>query len=577
MADDKENYGNIAFMHNVPRFWHTKNISVLASPDGGLRRDYIYGIVAFATFLLSLFVVWAVLMISFKIRGIKNCGCMAGQLSHKRDDTQNASSCRRYRNVQNGFILAICGIFIGSAMFLRKGLPNLDTATLDIQELNADFRYTILEGRDIASKTNEGIQAMENSMIRISNITELDEYCPSQVGSDEFQIFTYRDVILGNLTEVKSFIDGNDLKKLYSNLDELLDRSYFLDGILDSYESHDWLGKLFSMLIIVLSAFLLMYMVVGRCFDDTNAAEVMISYFVLPFFILALSLGWILTIIFASGSMMNADFCYGDGIKGPEATVRDALRHYGFSDDHIMLQSFLYYSNECTQVNTWEVEVTKCVGNFQHVMSTVDSFLSQGDQVRNACGEKVTPILNMFETLMSNIKDISFAFQRGIDITQCERVMPLYRRIFHGTTCQESLIGLSWSFYALLAISLCGSCLVSVRAALYKIKIINSMKPATSTSGNGSFAERRDDLSKPHPSYSTSDEEFGVERSTLERDEGLSLSPTTIRSNQSTIDSHEIFIDDDVNSFNDELEPLTPSPRESSQGSTIRSSSFFPL
>jgi hypothetical protein len=46
-------------------------------------------------------------------------------------------------------------------------------------------------------------------------------------------------------------------------------------------------------------------------------------------------------------------------------------------------------------------------------------------------------------------------------------------RLFNGTSCKESLIGSSWAFYSMLALSIFGIFLVTFRAALYKIKVLH--------------------------------------------------------------------------------------------------------
>lgn len=92
----------------------------------------------------------------------------------------------------------------------------------------------------------------------------------------------------------------------------------------------------------------------------------------------------------------------------------------------------------------------------------------------------------------------------------------------------------------------------------------------------GEYLPQRNRKRDSQITLSASDEDFAVQIRSSDEHESDSLSPTTVRSNQSTIDSNDCFRDDDVNSFNEELEPLTPSPRASSQGSTATSSSFFP-
>ena len=65
---------------------------------------------------------------------------------------------------------------------------------------------------------------------------------------------------------------------------------------------------------------------------------------------------------------------------------------------------------------------------------------------------------------------------------------------------------------------------------------------------------------------SLSDEEHGVAAHSFDDINGSALSPaeisnhSSIDTNESSIDTNEYYDDDGVNSFNSELEPLTPSP-----------------
>jgi hypothetical protein len=153
-------------------------------------------------------------------------------------------------------------------------------------------------------------------------------------------------------------------------------------------------------------------------------------------------------------------------------------------------------------------------------------------------------------------------------------------------------MGLSWTFYSMLAISISGICVVSTRAALYKIKVIHEQQITTTdcTSRMEDITEWNNFQSRFHSEYqfpskinrdsqitftASDEDDFGIQLPTT-GGEAHSLSPTTIYSNQSTIDTNDCFRDDEVNSFNDELEPLTPSPRASSLSSTAISSTFFP-
>ncbi len=159
------------------------------------------------------------------------------------------------------------------------------------------------------------------------------------------------------------------------------------------------------------------------------------------------------------------------------------------------------------------------------------------------------------------------------------------QRIFHGATCTDSLRGLSWTFYSLFSIFLCAMIMFTLRCALYKIKT----KAAEEETRTDSITEEWADVNweefhrrqngegsdamdiKQKPSVDThiscaSDEENGF------HEEGFEVEVLSI---QSSIETNESFNDDGVNSYNAELEPLTPSPKMKQNQRSARSS-FFP-
>jgi hypothetical protein len=162
-------------------------------------------------------------------------------------------------------------------------------------------------------------------------------------------------------------------------------------------------------------------------------------------------------------------------------------------------------------------------------------------------------------------------------------ILTAYSRIFNGASCEESLKGLSWSFFAMFSVVFSGILMVSFRSALYKIKAISS----NTMSGHLEYFDDDqigwEEFSKNQPSsfdsefypqkesvatqltFTASDEEYGVEVRRFEANPDEFPVCPTARSNQSSIDTNEYFNDDGVNSHNSELEPLTPSPVSNSK------------
>lgn len=162
-------------------------------------------------------------------------------------------------------------------------------------------------------------------------------------------------------------------------------------------------------------------------------------------------------------------------------------------------------------------------------------------------------------------------------------------RIFNGASCEESLNGLTWSFYAVFAVALSAVVMFSSRAALFKVKTIeafdeqymqqiddlelkedysydydNQNYTQTKMFNDDELAIKQKESGETTITFSTSDEEHGVEVNCRDAvDPPRESFPPSVRSN-STIDTNECFDDDGVNSYNAELEPLSPTSTQKS-------------
>jgi len=417
----------MAFMHNAPRFWHTRNIATLASQTASVKQNYIQGIVAFSVFLCSLFLFWCIFILYFKVRGYKQYGCMAGQVTST-EEVVETKLYKRYKTIRYVFFVAICGIFIGSTLLLNKGVPFLAEAVTEIKVLNEDLRNTLYEGKTVASYMNEGIQGVQDPLSALSSYIDMNDFCPNQSGNDTFKIDSSISDIVNRMSGVKDFLQRSEIVGLESNLDIMIERSSSLDEALDAYTRNDWLVKMYSLIVGILSFYFVAYALIGWCNLGNPAAKAMVSYFVLPLFFAMIAIGWIITIVFAVGSVLNSDFCVGDGINGPEATIEEALLQYGITEDHLMFQSFLYYKSQCTIEKSWDSEVIMQIASIRSSIDATSNILTNEDNIKNSCGDSVDVFLETIDDLKRNLQVLALGFEGGLNISRCSKVLPMYRR-----------------------------------------------------------------------------------------------------------------------------------------------------
>jgi hypothetical protein len=306
MADQLD-FKAMAFMHDAPRFWHTRNIAVLASQDEAVKSDYIQGLVAFAIFILSFFVFWALSLAFFKLRGIKRYGCIAGQVVYKRNDEDKKAAYNRFQIIQYCFIVAVIGLFVGGIMMLKRGVPYLATAVSDIRELNGDLLVTLMEGEGVAAFTTDSIRSVHDPLAEIRNYTVFPDYCADKTAIATYKIQTSLEEIVDHMDGVQDFLDRYEFEGLEGNLNIMVKRSHMLGDALSAYIGNDWISKMYVMVIGIVSFFLCCYsMVTSWCNLGHPAVKFMTSYFLLPAFFLSITAGWLLTIAFGVGSAMNS-------------------------------------------------------------------------------------------------------------------------------------------------------------------------------------------------------------------------------------------------------------------------------
>ena len=89
------------------------------------------------------------------------------------------------------------------------------------------------------------------------------------------------------------------------------------------------------------------------------------------------------------------------------------------------------------------------------------------DRVSEACGSDITPLVDSVQLLVQSLDSIHVNIQAALQLSDCSVITPILRRIFRGTTCDESVIGLTWVFSSFLGITTFGLILLTVRAALF--------------------------------------------------------------------------------------------------------------
>ena len=92
-------------------------------------------------------------------------------------------------------------------------------------------------------------------------------------------------------------------------------------------------------------------------------------------------------------------------------------------------------------------------------------------KISDQCGGNIEPIVGGVKLLVENLVIIQGNMVSALALSECSSIAPILRRIFQGEPCNTTIIGLTWMFWSLFAISVFGMTLLSLRAAMYNATI----------------------------------------------------------------------------------------------------------
>ncbi len=226
---------------------------------------------------------------------------------HEKNPEDSKKAYKRIQIIQYIFIVAVIGLYVGSIMMLKRGVPYLEAAVSDIRDLNDDLLLTLVEGQSVAGGTGEAIRNLHDPMEDMRNFTIFPEYCADETAVSTYKLQSSIGDIVDYMGGVQDFIDRYKLEGLEGNLDVMVNRAHMLEDALATYISFDWIAKMYVVVICIISFFLFCHTLTSWCrFVGSPAITYLMSYFFLPVFIIIVTAGWCIATAFAVGSVMNS-------------------------------------------------------------------------------------------------------------------------------------------------------------------------------------------------------------------------------------------------------------------------------
>lgn len=466
---------NVVDMHEAPRFGHSDKISKLASSDVDENYDYIYGVASFSSFIFFFVLLWVVVLIILRMLGTERVGCAAGRVVQK-DRKKDSRKVAREREGRIQVVFLLCGIcvLISCGIILGLALPVTQHAVSAISSLNADAKVLIYEGVTVSDSLSRIEGNLEDT--KVHSLLNTSQLCPGAGSSyllNETGIIDAVDDIQAAFAEMRIYLNRENLNDASADLREVLTISDDVDSFVGWITEKDWQPKMFVLFLSIFTVFMIIGAWCSRNNKSTEPLRCMLAYLITPAFVFVLFGGLVATCGIAAVTIMNADFCSGGDYPGsPEGTVMEILGEQGFVHGDKVYDSFAYYQNSCLGESPFDF-----LSDYQSKVSgaivSSAAFLTRAtdlgvDVISLECGSNSETIIENIRQLGQSLDVISDSIRRSLSMVKCNRVGPIFRQVFHGSTCAESVYGLSCMFAAYFAICIFGMSMVSLRAAMYR-------------------------------------------------------------------------------------------------------------
>ena len=370
-------------MHHAPRFGHSNRVGKLISSNPADAIDYTRGVSdgkkkgekkkepllrsllrasfyshhsiffsillqlkSFTWFILVPFGLWAILLLAFKlVYGVKKVGCAAGGEVLDMVELSKAGVSRKERRrrilrswrLQTTF--CIVGVFIPtvSMMMMEYGWKALHMGWTDVREVVNDAEALAFRGWNVVGSLHSvKDQLFQNALMKevVEGNDELFvDWCPNAATSTE-AMQALRDVVDSLQLNAKGLVRilEEHVPDKSNGFTVLMEATQDLDDSITWFFDHDWLLKLFLMILNVLNFLMVLACYVLSKNDIIHPpSQAYLSFLVVPLFSSTVVI--LLAILATSGiaTLMNADFCAGGVDPGsPQGTIEDAILSYQF-------------------------------------------------------------------------------------------------------------------------------------------------------------------------------------------------------------------------------------------------------
>ena len=121
-----------------------------------------------------------------------------------------------------------------------------------------------------------------------------------------------------------------------------------IDVVVESAAEHEWIGIAFVLPLVFLAALLMAGAMAAQGRVMNSFIQSMLSWIVLPLFIVWIVLSYVLCAGLAISASANADFCSGGPDQTPDSTLLMSAQNAGLKENSIEYEITRFYLRQCT-------------------------------------------------------------------------------------------------------------------------------------------------------------------------------------------------------------------------------------
>lgn len=460
----------VEIIRSLPRFGYGKDISQFFSSDQNEQLDYVYGVTYNSILLFVGLIAWLIILLTLKCLGPTRVGFLSGSrfFDADADDDKSPIPCYRPNLVRTLFITySVCLLCFCGLLVTKGSLHYDDTITF--------FKASVVEISDLMADSyavttfliGVGIDAAD---IRDKALVSLANFCPNGNVEEIFGTKVDPYELVEDLSDLSDFTvnRSEEAREQINDIQMYLEEAdYFLEKTLV------WKG--YSLHIVLPIAALTSILVAGTLLASAGFTNVFLeniqSWVVMPLLLFISIVFWLITVLFGTVAILNADLCSGGLAPGsPDDTILDIMDRFNIRKSNEDIYNIVeHYVKACRTDDPFGF-LQKYEDQLDDSLISADQFLQGVEETGNAeleklCGASLEDDLKIIVDLRELLIRLAQKTGDMMDLIDCGRINNIYTLSVHNGTCSSLVFASGWITLSLFVISFTGMILITIRSS----------------------------------------------------------------------------------------------------------------